>query len=475
MKRNDQTSLVEIARDAMRERDFIADFPGAVLREVSLMESQPKGYTQDMRRMLWVSIDNDDSRDLDQLTFAEKDTIYVAVADVSSLVKKGTATDEYAANNTTSVYTPAVVFPMLPEKLSTDLTSLNPNEERVAVIFEGKVLPSGEIGQCLVYMAVVVNHAKLSYNGVAAFLEGKAHLSSKEVEEQLLLQDRLSKKMRQYRIKEGALSFASIEVELVKERGKITGFRERVPNDAHLLIENFMIAANTGITRFLMDHHLPVIKRIVATPKRWDRIALLAKSFGKALPPQPDVKALRDFLQEQEKKSSPESFRDLSLAVIKLIGRGEYVAVFPGERSPGHFDLALHDYAHATAPNRRFADLVMQRILKSFLLKKELPYTKEELISLANRCTQKENDANKVERRMQKSAAALFLADWVGKVFPAVVTGSAEKGTWVRLREPAIEGRLIEGYKGTDVGDHLKVKLLRVDVALGFIDFARVS
>ena len=481
----DTISLADIAHQAMIERGFKPDFPQAVLQEVaaiptpsSTLHSKPGMH--DLRHLLWVSIDNDDSKDLDQLTFAEvTDTginkIYVAVADVDALVPNRSPIDAYASYNTTSVYTPTKVFPMLPERLSTDLTSLNENADRFSVVIEMEIAKDGEFKLIDIYPAWVKNMAKLTYNGVAAFLEQKIplnHPSPKiaEIQEQLKLQDRIAHHIKEYRFRQGALALSTIEVAPVIEHGIPVGLRKTVHNRANSLIENFMISANSCVTHFLDLHKLPTLRRVVREPKRWDRIVALAKKYGVDLPSQPDPKPLRDFLIKQ-RNADPLHFPDLSIAVIKLIGRGEYVLGLPGKPAPGHFDLALIEYAHTTAPNRRFPDLVMQRLLKSYFYPGPTPYTLEELAKIADHCTQKEDDATKVERRVRKSAAAMVIQPQIGRVFSAMVTGSSIKGTYVRLLAMPLEGRLVDAERHYDVGDHLTVKLIGVDVLKGYIDF----
>ncbi len=482
-----KVSLDEIAQQAMLERGFFIEFPEQVIDELSRMSEPPLSQENfsfhDMRDCLWVSIDNDDSRDLDQLTFAKKeaagkDTIYVAVADVDALVKRGSAIDSYAAHNTTSVYTPTKVFPMLPLKLSTDLTSLNEQVDRYAIVIEMEIDSDGRYALCDIYAALVRNHAKLAYNGVAAWLEQKIPLSHPAVKvpgflEQLELQDLLAQQIKKHRQSQGSLTFASREVQAVIVDEMAVELKEKVPNRADELIENFMIIANVSVTEYLAKHNLPTLRRIVRVPKRWDRIVALAKALGEKLPSQPDVKTLRDFLSKQQ-QVNPQGFPDLSLAVIKLIGRGEYVLGLPGEAAPGHFDLALRDYAHTTAPNRRFPDLVMQRLLKSCLNKMPVVYDDKELSSIATQCTQKEDDAVKVERRVHKSAAAMVLSTKIGHEFSAVVTGINEDGTWVRLRTLPVEGKLVRGFQNLDVGDRLSVALVHVDILHGHIDFSRI-
>lgn len=467
--------LTNIAEHVMVEKGFIPDFPNSVMEELVKIQApaSPSPSMRDMRNLLWVSIDNDDSLDLDQLTYAEQSgKVYVAIADVDALVKPGSAIDQYAGHNTTSVYTPTKVFPMLPHKLSNDLTSLNENADRCAIVTEVNIENNGTFSLGGIYPALVRNHAKLTYNGVGAFLEVNAPLPnlSQAVLEQLKLQDRIAQLIKDFRKEQGSLSFVTTEYEPVIENGIVVALREIVFNRAHEIIENFMIASNASMAHYMTEKKLPTIRRIVRTPKRWDRIILLAKQFGTNLPSYPDAKALESFLLKQLQRD-PESFPDLSLALIKLIGRGEYVLGAPGQPSIGHFDLALHEYAHTTAPNRRYPDLIMQRILKGNLYHEKPPYTLNELDSIANRCTEKETDATKVERRMRKSVAALLLQKYIGKEYPAIVTGTGEKGTWVRLKTPPVEGKLIQGTKGLDVGDRVKVKLVHVDIARGFIDF----
>lgn len=475
--------LSQIARQAMLDRALDPDFTESVKQELTALQApaQPAQPFRDMRNLFFVSIDNDDSLDLDQLTYAEQKEsgnphIYIAVADVEALVKAGTAIDAHAQENTTSVYTPTIVFPMLPEKLSTDLTSLNPNVDRTAVVIELQVDQEGQFIPVDIYPAWVHNQAKLTYKGVGAFLDTKDKATLPTLDglaEQLLLQDKISQRMKENRYRQGSLSFGTIEVvPSIDDEGQVVGLQETVHNRANSLIENFMIAANVAASRFLIERKFPTFQRVVKTPLKWDRICFLAEQKGTKLPPSPDVKALRDFLIK-ERNRDPLHFPDLSLAVIKLIGRGEYVVRFPGQPAIGHFDLALHDYAHTTAPNRRYPDLIMQRMLKAYFYGKTQPYRDEELVALAEHCTIKEDDATKVERRVRKSAAAMVLQPQIGNTFDALVTGAGEKGTWVRLITPPVEGKLVKGFEGLDVGDRVRVKLTHVDVTLGHIDFVK--
>jgi VacB/RNase II family 3'-5' exoribonuclease len=469
--------LAEIAHQAMLDKGFIPDFSEAIDRELKSINepARPHDSIRDLRELMWISIDNEDSKDLDQLTYAEENVIYIAVADVDALVKKGSAIDQRAAHNTTSIYTPAILFPMLPLKLSTNLTSLNEKKDRCAIVIEVKIEEDGRFDLKDLYPAFVRNQAKLNYPCIGAWLE---HRICKNpipaiagLREQLALQDKLAQKIQAFRQKQGALEFGVVKVQAVVMDGIPVSLEEQDKNRAHELIENYMIAANVAVTRYLKNRNLPSIRRVVKTPKRWSRIVILAREEGEELPANPDPIALRQFLLKQQ-KLAPLRFPDLSLAIIKLLGRGEYVLGIPGQPSPGHFDLAEHEYCHATAPNRRFPDLLMQRLLKSSLFQTTAPYTKKELGDLAVYCTKKEDDADKVERRLIKCAAAAILQKEVGKTFDAMVTGSAPKGTWVRLMTPPVEGKLVKGFEKVDVGDFLKVKLIRVDIAKGHLDFA---
>lgn len=441
--------LGDIAHRAMLDRGFEPDFTDKIKQEVGALSPPPSNPAlRDMRQKLWFSIDNDDSQDLDQLTYAEKGEgdkvrIYISIADVSGLVHDGSAIDERAAHNTTSVYTPTRVFPMLPFRLSTDLTSLNPNSDRNSVVVEMEVDGTGEFLPKDVYPALVHNQAKLTYNRVGDWIDGKVAtphptLNLPGLEEQIKLQDAVAQRIKAFRLKQGALTFSNVEVKPIIVDDLPVGLKEAIPNRANELIENFMIAANVGVTLHLTRHNLPTLRRIVRTPDRWDRIVALAKGLGTVLPEEPDVKALQVFLIKQQ-QANPETFPDLSLAIIKLIGRGEYVVGYPDRPSPGHFDLALHDYAHTTAPNRRYPDLIMQRLLKSHFAGSKASYTDKQLEAIARNCTEKEDAANRVTRRVQKSAAAMVLYDKIGQRYQAMVTGAAPKGTWVRLDNPPID------------------------------------
>jgi ribonuclease R len=468
-----------IAEQQMAEHGLLPKFSAEALAEAAaITHAASDPAARDLRKLLWCSIDNDDSRDLDQLSVAQPGTgfvkILVAIADVDAVVKKGSALDGHARANTTSVYTAAEIFPMLPEKLSTDLTSLNEGQERLAVVVEFDVNADGSLGRSDIYRALVVNQAKLAYNSVAAWLTNAAPAPARVaavagMDEQLRIQDRAAQALRGVRHQHGALTLETLETQAVFNGDALAAMRVDEGNRAKELIEDFMIAVNGVAARFLAGKKLPSIRRVLRTPKRWDRIVQLA---GGKLPAEPDAIALEKFLGERQ-KADPASFADLSLSVIKLLGRGEYALELPGQESDGHFGLAVRDYAHSTAPNRRFPDVITQRLLKSALQGTPSPYSTAELAALAQHCTAQEDSATKVERQVRKAAAAMLLESQIGKQFDAVVTGASAKGTWVRIFEPATEGKLARGFAGLDVGDRLRVELVHTDAARGFIDFAR--
>jgi exoribonuclease-2 len=479
--------LQRIAYQAMLDRGLYPEFPRDVFLELEHIGASPAASNPniiDLRGMIWSSIDNDDSLDLDQLTVAEKmpdDTvkIFVAIADVDLLVKRGSAIDSYASHNTTSVYTAAEIFPMLPNKLSTDLTSLNYANDRIAVIVEMIVAGDGTVLSSNVYRAVVRNHAKLAYNSVAAWLSDSSQMPTALAEipglaDNIQLQYKTARKMRTLRQLHGALDLETIEARPVFVGNDLKELRSEKENGAKDIIEDFMIAANGVVAKYLVSVKFPSIRRVVRIPKRWDRIVELAAERGKSLPQEPDSKALEKFLLE-EKKADPLRFPDLSLSVIKLMGKGEYIVELPGESVSGHFGLAVRDYSHSTAPNRRFPDLVTQRLVKAALNNQQVPYHDDELKNLAYHCTMQEDAAKKVERQVAKSAAAMLLQSRIGETFDAIVTGAADKGTWVRIMQPPVEGKLISGYQGLDVGQLLRVQLVRTDVGRGFIDFKKAE
>jgi VacB/RNase II family 3'-5' exoribonuclease len=479
--------LLRVARQAMLERGLQPDFPAAALAEVAKLESppiHPAGELRDLRGLLWCSIDNDDSLDLDQLTVAEQLAdgavkVLVAVANVSALVEPGSAVDGHAQANTTSVYTPPQNFPMLPDRLSTDLTSLNEGQDRLAMVVETRVDGDGANGASQVYAALVRSRAKLAYPSVGAWLEGEggepgAVAAVPGLAENLRLQDRAAQRLKAYRHEHGALELETLEVRAQFDGDAVSGLAAERRNRAKEIIEDFMIAANGVIARFLEEHRFPVMRRVVRSPERWSRIVEIASTHGASLPSEPDSRALHDFLVRR-RAADPLRFPDLSLAVIKLLGRGEYVASFPGEETAGHFGLAVSDYTHSTAPNRRYPDLITQRLLKAALAGQPAPYARDQIEALATLCTFKEDAAQKVERLMRKAAAACLLSDRIGRQFDGIVTGASPKGTWVRIFEPPVEGRVERGAAGLDVGDQVRVKLLHTDPERGFIDFARTG
>lgn len=485
--RGHRTILYNIARKAMLEQNLLPDFSTEALAELERFQipvvTQAES-TRDMRNLLWCSIDNDDSRDLDQLTVAEtlpndKVKILVAVADVDSLIKNGTAIDEHARQNTTSVYTPAKIFSMLPEKVSTDLTSLNPDEDRLAIVTEMIIGKDGIIEDSNIYRAWVHSHAKLAYNSVAAWLENNGAIPQPisfvdGLAENLILQDRAAQNMRRFRQIHGALSLQTIQAKPIFDGDDVIDLEGDEKNRAKEIIENFMIAANGATARYLSAKKSPSIRRVVRTPKRWDRIVKIAAEQKYDLPDTPDSKALEEFLLE-EKSTNPERFPDISLSVIKLLGSGEYAIELPGENPTGHFGLAVKDYAHSTAPNRRYPDLLTQRLLKAAFYNKSVPYSNEELGNLAIHCTKTEDIVKKIERRAEKSAAALLLESRIGEQFDAIVTGASEKGTWVRLFKIPVEGKVVHGYEGLDVGERTRVQLISVNIEHGYIDFKKIS
>lgn len=478
--------LQDIAHRVMLERGLLPDFPAEVMAEVGRIEGPAAAGGQsvhDLRSLLWCSIDNDDSLDLDQLTTAEalpgeQVRVLVATADVDALVRDGTAADGYARHNTTSVYTAAQKFPMLPDRLSTDLTSLNQDEDRMTVVVEMVLDADGNLKSSDIYRALVRNHAKLAYGSVGAWLEGTGEMPGRiaavpGLADNLRLQDEAAQDLKRLRHALGALSLETIQARTVFEDDHIQKLEVETKNRATELIENLMISANGITVRFLTSRNFPAIRRVVHVPKNWDRIVEVAAERGTKLPGQPDSKALEAFLTT-EKAANPLTFPDLSLTIIKLLGPGEYDAELPGTNAEGHFGLAVKDYTHSTAPNRRYPDIITQRLLKAALDGKPVPYSFDTLTALAAHCTDQEDNANKVERQVGKSAAALLLESRIGEQFDAIVTGAAVKGTWARLLAIPVEGRVVQGFQGLDVGQHTRVQLVSVDVDKGFIDLRRV-
>jgi exoribonuclease-2 len=478
--------LRAVAEQVMRARGFDPRFPPEVQQQVSLIQRQPpavapSGEVRDLRNLLWSSIDNDDSRDLDQIEVAEQlaggaTKMLVGIADVDSVVTKGSAIDAYASRETTSVYTGVRIFPMLPEPLSTGITSLLEGADKLSVVTEYTVDADGQIQSSDIYRAVVRNKAQLAYAGVGDWLQGGAApakvAASSDLQAQLRLQDQVASKLRKQRFLHGALNIESTEVRPVMSGDQIVGITDQQKNRASNLIEELMIAANEAVARMLETKKVSSIRRVVKTPERWDRIVELAAQHGGHLPAQPDPKALNDFLMKR-KAEDPDHFADVSLIVVKLMGPGEYVLERPGDPSTGHFGLAVQDYTHSTAPNRRFADIVTQRIVKSVLSNARSTYSDDELTNIAQNCTEKQDAARKVERDMTKRISAMALKNSIGKIFDAIVTGATPHGTFVRVLKPHIEGMLVSGQKGVDVGDRLRVRLVNTDPQRGYIDFAK--
>jgi VacB/RNase II family 3'-5' exoribonuclease len=479
--------LRRIARRVMLERGLQPDFGAAALEQLRSITGPSVEHgpaIQDLRQLLWASIDNDDSRDLDQLSVAEPLAdgavrIWVAIADVDVLVSRGCPIDHHARGNTTSVYTAGEIFPMLPERLSTDLTSLAEGQARLALVVDMTVDAAGTLTQSDIYRATVVNRAKLAYDSVAAWLEGRSAAPPQVtalpgLDRLLRVQDEVAQRLRQVRDRHGALTLSTLQTRAVFQGELLLDMQPERGNRAKELIEDFMIAANGVGARFLAQRGLPSLRRVLRAPERWDRIVSLAAGLGAALPAEPDAAALNEFLISR-RHDDPARFADLSLTVVKLLGRGEYAMEMPGEASEGHFALAVQDYTHSTAPNRRFPDLITQRLIKAALENRSAPYPREELEQLASHCTQQEDNAAKVERQVQKSAAALLLASRIGERFDAIVTGASPKGTWARIETPCVEGKIVQGDRGLDVGDHVQVVLVHTDVERGFIDFKRVG
>jgi len=509
---NQRAFLEQIARRAMREQGLEPDFPDAALAQAAQATNGDSNGLRDLRSLPWSSIDNDESKDLDQLEVIQSSTnglsrVLVAIADVDALVRQGGAVDDHARQNTTSVYTTARVFPMLPEALSTDKTSLVQGSDRAAIVMQMDVDADGTVRAGDVYPALVRNGAKLAYESVSAWLEGQgpapgALASDQTLAGQVRQQDAVAQALRRQRQSNGALEFDRGEIKPLMTGDEISDIKTVRGGRARDLIEEFMVAANGTTARFLESRNVPSLRRVVRSPERWPRIVALAATLGTKLPDVPDAKALEAFLVA-ERKRSPDTFDELSLSVIKLLGRGEYAvtgtvprtesltgsdpgistSTGTGDRPKldsnfqdgGHFALAVSSYTHSTAPNRRFPDLIVQRLLKATTAGRAPTYSVDDLAALAAHCTKQEDAANKVERLVQKAAAALWLSTKIGQEFDSVVTGASPKGTWVRIKQPFVEGKLEQGFQGLDVGDRVRVRLISTNPERGFIDFARIS
>ncbi|HEY1808948.1 MAG TPA: RNB domain-containing ribonuclease [Acidobacteriaceae bacterium] len=477
--------LAAAARRSMMEHGFEPDYPKAITDQLQQLREhppQPAASARDLRGLLWSSIDNDTSRDLDQIEVVESTQdggarVLIGIADVDAFVPKGSPIDQHALRETTTVYTGVENFSMLPEELSTGLTSLLENQERAAMVAEFTLDAQARITASDIYPARVVNHAQLAYPSVGAWLAGQAQAppkvtASADLQKQLRLQNDIAQKLRSQRSNHGALNLQTLETHPIHLNDGQIDVEAEVKNLATQLIEDFMIAANGVVARSFEAKGFSSIRRIVKTPKRWDRIVEIARQMGTQLPPEPDPKPLHDFLCEQQKKD-PDHFPDLSVAIVKLLGPGEYVLERPGDPPQGHFGLAVQDYTHSTAPNRRYADLVSQRLLKAMIAGRPSPYSDDELSSIAAQCTRMEDAERKVSREMQKRIAAVAMANRVGQSFDAIATGVNDHGSFVRTLNPPVDGMLVRGQKGIDVGDRLRVTLVRTDPAHGYIDFAR--
>lgn len=470
--------LALLAKELMNLRGMLPEFSEDVLRQLSQINTPAKATQmhRDLRSLLWCSIDNDDSKDLDQLTYAEKKdenaTLWVAIADVDALVKQGTPIDTHAQINTTSVYTPARIFPMLPEKLSTDLTSLNEDQDRIAIVIQIEVDNEGNIKNSLIVQALVHNYAKLTYNNVSGWLDGKSTLAKPlpALEKTLRIHNEIAQLLKKKRQLKGALPLESSQAEVKLINDQKVYFEFPHQTKAHQIIEEFMICANQIMADHFKRANIPNLRRVVETPKNWDRIVSIAKEYNENLPPQPDAKALEAFLSKR-KTIDPLTFPDLSLTIIKLLGRGQYVVENDPKNPIGHFALAISDYTHSTAPNRRYPDLITQRQYKAFLNGTTPPYSLQELQMLAVHCSQQEDAATKIERQANKSAAALILSSQIGSSFKGIITGVNDNGIWVRIFDPAVEGKLLSTQSKLEVGDKVMVELKYTDIRRGFIDF----
>ncbi|RYX99947.1 RNB domain-containing ribonuclease [bacterium] len=478
--------LQKIARQAMLDKGFIPDFPAEVIAEINNLRNplEDSGQIPDLRHLLWCSIDNDDSRDLDQLSVAVPSDngnikILVAIADVDSYVKKGSAIDRHAQHNTTTVYTSAEIFSMLPEILSTDLTSLNYNTDRLAIIFEMLVAEDGSVNKSDIYRGLVRNYAKLAYNSTSKWLDKTEEAPEnikqvKGLEENIRQQYVASLRLKKLRDSKGALKFERIQSRPIFNGDKLEMIKVEKTNSSKEMIENFMVSVNGISARYLNSKNFPSVRRVVRKPKRWNRIVEIALAQGYTLVEEPNSKELDNFLIWAKAKN-PSQFADLSLSIIKLLGPGEYVVEIPGGESMGHFALGVKDYSHSTAPNRRYPDVLTQRLLKACIADKDIPYQAEELMDIAQHCTEMENLSKKVERQVEKSTYIILLEERIGEVFEAIVTGASNKATWLRLMNPPVEGRLINPSKGIDVGDILKVRLVDTDLELSHIDFEEIN
>jgi exoribonuclease R len=505
--------LAHAAVEELHEAGFKPEFGRDVQEQVSEIERDIAHWgdaksAADLRGLGWSSIDNDTSKDLDQIEVAERVPtgirLHIAIGDVAAAVEKGSPIDEHAQNQTQTIYTAVKNFPMLPLELSAGLTSLNENEDRLAILMSFTVASNGELLDETVSRSWVRNRAQLAYSRVGPWLDaggndpknvvnlrsdsarehdsdeaastrmdGDRNLRADWLAEQLKLQDEATEALHRTRIAAGALDFHKAEAEPVLMDGHIASVHEVTQNRAMHLIEDLMVAANGVMARALRKGGRSGLQRVVKTPERWNRIVALAQRTGRTLPEQPDSVELNKFLQAQ-RESDPDHYPDLAVAVIKLMGPGEYMLMRADDDPTGHFGLAARDYTHSTAPNRRFPDLVTQRILHAMMDDAPPPYTDGELAAIAQHCNEADKALRKIERRMQKRVAAVAMSGHVGEDFKAVVTGSSDKGVYARVIEPPFEGRVVEGEYGLDVGDVVRVKLIHTDPARAFIDLARM-
>ena len=479
--------IARIASHAMVERGLEPEFSPAVMQQVDKINAPGHDLDPnifDLTELLWCSLDNDDSKDLDQLTVAEElknglIKIFVAIADVDAVAKKDTPIDQHAKMNAASIYTSARIFPMLPEKLSTNLTSLNPDEDRLAIVVEMVIDKEGFVTSPHVYRAKVRNKAQLAYDAISDWIDGKipppeALAKVNGMAEQLQIQDKTAQVIRKRRRAQGSLDLEIFEPKAIFEGERVVGIVQQVQNRGRQLIEEFMIATNECTAKFLAAQGHSSLRRVVRSPEKWLRIVELAKRYGESLPSQPNSKALSIFLARQH-QSDPIRFPDLSLVIVKLMGSGEYVVERPNAEPVGHFGLAVRDYTHSTAPNRRYPDLITLRMIKSALQQKKPAYSNDELELLAAHCSSQEDAARKVERRVRKSEAALVLSSHINQTFDAIVTGKSITATWVRIFDMPVEGMLSDGLPDLEVGRKLRVKLVSTNVEKGFIDFVQVG
>ncbi len=479
--------IARIATNAMVERGLEPEFSPAVIKQLDKINAPGEDQDPnifDLTDLLWCSLDNDDSKDLDQLTVAEElknglIKIFVAIADVDAVVKKDTPIDQHAKMNAASIYTSARIFPMLPEKLSTNLTSLNPDEDRLAIVVEMVIDKEGFVTSPHVYRAKVRNKAQLAYDAISDWIDGKipppeALAKVNGMAEQLQIQDKTAQVIRKRRRAQGSLDLEIFEPKAIFEGERVVGIVQQVQNRGRQLIEEFMIATNECTAKFLAAQGHSSLRRVVRSPEKWLRIVELAKRYGESLPSQPNSKALSIFLARQH-QSDPIRFPDLSLVIVKLMGSGEYVVERPNAEPVGHFGLAVRDYTHSTAPNRRYPDLITLRMIKSALQQKKPAYSNDELELLAAHCSSQEDAARKVERRVRKSEAALVLSSHINQTFDAIVTGKSITATWVRIFDMPVEGMLSDGLPDLEVGRKLRVKLVSTNVEKGFIDFVQVG